>query len=116
MLALALYRAGRQSEALEAISRVRATLRDQLGLALSPALSELEMRILRQDPDLIHTVRERHGRSVGRTDSRLRAATALIRIGVYEEALTIIDATIVEARAYGDQRTLALALLRRHRH
>ena len=111
MLALALYRAGRQSEALEAISRVRATLRDQLGLALSPALSELEMRILRQDPDLILTVRERDGRSVGRTDSRLRAATALIRIGVYEEALTIIDATIVEARAHGDQRTLALALL-----
>ena len=33
MLALALYRAGRQSEALDAISRVRVTLRDRLGLA-----------------------------------------------------------------------------------
>ena len=82
-----------------------------LGLAPSPALSELEMRILRQDPDLLtHRPRARRP-SVGRTDARLRAAVALIRIGVYEEALTIVDATIAKARADGDQRTLALALL-----
>lgn len=111
MLALALYRAGRQSEALDAVSRMRVTLRDRLGLAVSTALAELEMRILRQDPDLLATARRRDDRSVGRADSRLRAASALIRVGVFEEALSIIDTTIAEARAEGDQRTLALALL-----
>ncbi len=69
------------------------------------------MRILRQDPDLIRTVRERDGLAVDRTVPQLHTAVALIRIGVYEEALTIIDTTIAEARADGDQLTLARALL-----
>lgn len=110
MLALALYRAGRQSEALDTIARTRETLRDQLGLAVSPALSELEMRILRQDADLLAIAR-RKDRWAGQAEGRLRAAGALIRIGVAEEALTIVDAVITEARADGDERTLALALL-----
>ena len=68
MLALALYRSGRQSEALDAVSRMRVTLRDRLGLAVSTALAELEMRILRQDPDLLPRPVERDDRSVGRAD------------------------------------------------
>ena len=111
MLALALYRAGRQSEALDAISRVRVTLRERLGLAVSTPLAELETRILRQDPDLHITANRQDDRSVGRAGSRLRAASALIRVGVFEEALSIVEGAIAEARADGDQRTLALALL-----
>ena len=51
-LMLALYRSGRQAEALEAYRRARATLVDQIGVEPGPALRELQEAILRQDPSL----------------------------------------------------------------
>ena len=51
-LMLALYRSGRQAEALEAYRRLRRALTDELGLEPSPALQELERAILTQDPSL----------------------------------------------------------------
>jgi DNA-binding SARP family transcriptional activator len=51
-LMLALYRSGRQAEALEAFQQARRMLVDELALDPSPALQELEQRILRQDPSL----------------------------------------------------------------
>jgi predicted ATPase/DNA-binding SARP family transcriptional activator len=50
--ALALYRGGRQKEALEACRDARRTLADELGLEPTAALRELERAILRQDPAL----------------------------------------------------------------
>jgi DNA-binding SARP family transcriptional activator len=52
-LMLALYRCGRQAEALEVYRATRLALADELGLDPSPELQELERRILRQDPDLL---------------------------------------------------------------
>jgi predicted ATPase/DNA-binding SARP family transcriptional activator len=49
---LALYRCGRQADALEVYRNVRRVLVDELGLEPSPALQELERAILRQDPGL----------------------------------------------------------------
>src|SRR5436190_3705727 len=46
---LALYRSGRQAEALEAYHAARRALVDELGIAPSPMLQELERAILRQD-------------------------------------------------------------------
>ena len=51
-LMLALYRCGRQGEALEVYRAARLALADELGLDPSPELQELERKILRQDPDL----------------------------------------------------------------
>jgi len=51
-LALALYRAGRQADALRAITRTRQALAEELGLGLSPSLARLEDAILRQDASL----------------------------------------------------------------
>ena len=48
-LMLALYRDGRQTEALEAYREFRSVLRDELGLDPSPRLRELETAILRHD-------------------------------------------------------------------
>jgi YVTN family beta-propeller protein len=51
-LMLALYRSGRQAEALEAYRQGRRTLHEELGLEPGPALKELEQAILRHDPAL----------------------------------------------------------------
>lgn len=51
-LILALYRAGRQADALAAYHRLRCTLRDDLGIDPSQPLRDLETAILRQDPAL----------------------------------------------------------------
>ncbi|MGV9770942.1 BTAD domain-containing putative transcriptional regulator [Streptosporangium sp. NPDC003464] len=48
----ALYRAGRQSEALASYGELRERLAAELGLDPSPELAELQARILRQDPAL----------------------------------------------------------------
>jgi DNA-binding SARP family transcriptional activator len=51
-LMLALYRSGRQSEALEAYRETRATLVDAVGVEPGPALQRLEHAILTHDPVL----------------------------------------------------------------
>jgi predicted ATPase/DNA-binding winged helix-turn-helix (wHTH) protein len=71
---LALYRAGRQKEALEAYQRARRELVDELGVEPGPALQELERAILRQDAGLAAPARSQPARRL-----RLPApATALV--------------------------------------
>jgi DNA-binding SARP family transcriptional activator len=53
LLVLALYRQGRQGDALDAYRRARAELRDGLGVDPGPRLRELEARVLAQDPALL---------------------------------------------------------------
>ncbi len=52
LLILALYRSGRQAEALSAYTEVRDHLAGELGIDPGPALRELQARILAQDPSL----------------------------------------------------------------
>ena len=53
LLVLALYRQGRQGDALEAYRRARAELGDGLGVDPGPRLRELEAQVLAQDPGLL---------------------------------------------------------------
>jgi predicted ATPase/DNA-binding SARP family transcriptional activator len=68
LLMLALYRTGRQGEALRRAGEFREMLGRDLGLDVSPAVHELESRILADDPAL---------RPPGGSVSRRRDATAL---------------------------------------
>jgi DNA-binding SARP family transcriptional activator len=52
-LATALYRCGRQAEALRAIADLRERLRDDLGLDPGPPVTEVEVQILNHDPSLL---------------------------------------------------------------
>jgi DNA-binding SARP family transcriptional activator/ABC-type branched-subunit amino acid transport system substrate-binding protein len=56
-LMLALYRSGRQADALETYADARRRLRDELGIEPGPELQELQRRILVQDPELGQTRR-----------------------------------------------------------
>jgi predicted ATPase/DNA-binding SARP family transcriptional activator len=58
-LMIALYRSGRQAEALAAYQSARQTLDDELGLDPSPELRELEQAMLRQDAALAAPPRAR---------------------------------------------------------
>ncbi len=51
-LMLALYRAGRQTDALDTFQAARQRLVEELGLEPGPGLHELQQRILRHDPTL----------------------------------------------------------------
>lgn len=52
MLMTALYRSGRQGDALRCFQEARATLVEDMGLEPGPELRKLEEAILRQDPEL----------------------------------------------------------------
>lgn len=59
LLALALYRTGRQADALSRLAKLRSRLVDELGVDPAPDTAAMELRLLRQDPILLLQATER---------------------------------------------------------
>jgi Bacterial transcriptional activator domain len=107
---LALYRAGRQAEALGAYRSARARLVDEIGIEPGPELQDLERRILAQDPQLaLELPPASHGRTIlvvaspkGEADALLAFAEPLAdRPGDELLVATLVrdDATLAQASA-----------------
>jgi DNA-binding SARP family transcriptional activator len=104
-LMLALYRSGRQAEALEVYRRTRGQLAEELGLEPGVELRELEQAILRQDPAL-----RRRAVTPARAAAAARRAwllpiAVLLGLGVVVAAVL---ATRPKQHAAGELRTFAV--------
>ena len=121
-LMLALYRSGRQADALDSYRRARVHLADELGLEPGPVLEELQMQILEHAPELQASRRSGHdtvqlftGRAAADGRSVLpRPATPLI--GREEELAAVcrlfagLDARLVTLTGPGGVGKTRLAL------
>jgi DNA-binding SARP family transcriptional activator len=85
-LILALYRCGRQGDALDAARRVRDLLADELGVDPSPLVADLELAVLNQDPRLLRT---RH--SIDTVSVLVQARDAVAR-GRWSDAVHLFEA------------------------
>ena len=100
-LMLALYRAGRQAEALECYRVARQALVDELGIDPGPALQELEQAILRQDPSLDLAPRGPRRRSILAVDVGGQALEPLLALA--EPLARQPEREIIVARVLGDR-------------
>jgi predicted ATPase/DNA-binding SARP family transcriptional activator len=116
-LMLALYRSGRQSDALAAAAALRRTLLEELGLDPSPEVLDLERRILNHDPGLgapqvrIATPPEPEPRRSAMADGDKGHSRPARRTGVPKPLTSLIgrdDEIAAVGRALDDVRLLTL--------
>jgi len=118
LAATALYRSGRQAEALDRISQLRKSLANELAIDPCPEIAALELRLLRHDPTLMPStaaakplpvLRLRPGNLIGRDQERaslieelqapgLRTLTGAPGVGKTRLAQEIASVTSVSGR------------------
>jgi len=110
-LMLALYRSGRQAEALAAYQQARKLLADELGLEPSPTLRSLEQSILRHDPAM-QPERPAALRPSRRQLPETRREVVVVSI-LFTPPPDVVDAEARRA-VVGEAQTAAEAVLERH--
>jgi DNA-binding SARP family transcriptional activator len=110
-LMLALYRLGRQADALRAYQELRRVLGEELGIEPNPSLRELEQRILRQSPEL--TVAPRSAASDATPTEYLPASD-----GAEGSLSTVVFTDVEDSTALRSSRgdDTAHRILRQHEH
>src|SRR2546422_790288 len=96
LLMLALYRSGRQTEALDVYRETRGLLADQLGLEPSETLRQLERRMLAHDPELEVKLPD----AVAPAQPAARAQEQPIRA---RRPATVVFADLVDSTGLGEQ-------------
>jgi YVTN family beta-propeller protein len=104
-LMLALYRSGRQADALATYKEVRDRLVDELGIEPGRPLKELEQSILRQDPVLDAPVREPVGVRDIAAEPRLRRLARRPLVVTAGVAIAVAAAAGVAIALSGNERT-----------
>lgn len=93
-LVLALYRSGRQADALESYRAGRAVLVEELALEPGPALRKLQTKILRHDPtlDLPQPAASARGeaKAIGEPDGRVRSVRTWLAAALVVAALVVL--------------------------
>jgi DNA-binding SARP family transcriptional activator len=114
-LMLALYRSGRQAEALSAYQSARETLVDELGIEPGSALQQLQQAILQHDPSLDATVEdEAPERSIVVVPTDPGAAGALLALAEPLARSTPPREMILVALVPADRLSEAAGRLREH--
>ncbi|HMG31949.1 MAG TPA: BTAD domain-containing putative transcriptional regulator, partial [Jiangellaceae bacterium] len=113
-LMVALYRAGRQNDALEVFQETRRTLVEEFGIEPSARLRDLEAAILRQDPALDADVSPRvvDGESWFRQERR-QVTVVMVGLGISSDDGHVLDPEAAR-RVVDRSLEAAVCVLRRH--
>ncbi len=114
-LMVALYRSGRQVEALEVYERTRHDLKDDLGLRPGDELQRLAGQIVRQEPHLrtpAQAVRARDGQPTTSSARRLSAIVLAGALAVAVTAIAIRQIVLTDAGLPGSGGSTRVALIR----
>lgn len=103
---LALYRSGRQAEALRAYQQVRTVLKEELGVEPGPALRQLQAQVLAHDPALDLAPPESNGYGTESTRGHVSEAGLETGPGAREPGPAVLEEP-APAPARPSRRTLA---------